>query len=57
MYVVDLDSVKGDNLSCLSAQADNANLWHRQLGNMSSSVLKKAYFWGPGHGLSKLKFF
>ena len=27
MYVADLKSIKGDNLTCLSAQSDNANLW------------------------------
>ncbi|KAH0719582.1 hypothetical protein KY285_015613 [Solanum tuberosum] len=33
MYVADLDSIEGDNLSCLSAQTDEANLWHRGLGH------------------------
>jgi len=29
MYVADLDSIEGVNLSCLSAQTDDVNLWHR----------------------------
>lgn len=33
-YVVEFFYVEVDNLSCLSAQADNAKIRHRQLGHV-----------------------
>ena len=41
MYVADLDSAQGDNLTCLKAMDDGADLWHRRLGHVSSSLLNK----------------
>lgn len=28
MYIADLESIEGDDLSCLSCQTDDADLWH-----------------------------
>ncbi|KAH0769697.1 hypothetical protein KY290_013678 [Solanum tuberosum] len=56
MYVADLDSVEGDSLSCLSAQAENVNLWHRRLGHVSASLLNKLVAGDLVRGLPKLKF-
>ena len=41
MYVANLETSHGDDLTCLSAQNEYANLWHRRLGHMSSSLLNK----------------
>ncbi|XP_015167052.1 uncharacterized protein [Solanum tuberosum] len=41
LYVADFDSIEGDSLSCLSAQTDDANLWHRRLDHVSISLLNK----------------
>lgn len=38
MEVADLDSTERDDPSCLSAQIDDADLWHQRLGNVSSSL-------------------
>jgi len=56
MYVANLNSIEGDNLTCLSAQYDNANLWHRRLGHVSSSLLNKLVVGDLVCGLPKLKF-
>jgi len=56
VYVVDLDSTEEDNLSCLSAQTDDANLWHRRLGHVSTSLLNKLVIGDLVRGLPKLKF-
>jgi len=56
MHIADLDSIEGDNLSCLSAQANDANLWHRLLGHVSSSLLNKLVAGDLVRGLPKLKF-
>jgi len=40
-YIADLDNAQGDDLTCLSAQSENANLWHKRLGHVSSSLLNK----------------
>ena len=37
MYVANLETSHGDDLTCLSAQNENANLWHRRLRHVSSS--------------------
>ena len=37
MYVANLETSHGDDLTCLSAQNENADLWHRRLGHVSSS--------------------
>lgn len=56
MYVVDLDSIEGDSMSCLSAQTDNANLWHRRQGHVSTSLVNKLVAGDLVRGLPKLKF-
>ena len=56
MYVADLDSIVGDSLSCLSAQTDDANLWHRRLGHVSTSLLNKLVVGDLVCGLPKIKF-
>lgn len=40
MYVVDIDSIEGDDLSCMRAQVDDADIWHQRLGHVNSSLLK-----------------
>jgi len=56
MYVADLDSIKEDDMSCLSAQTDDADLWHRRLGHASTSLLNKLVTGDLVRGLPKLKF-
>ncbi|XP_049368191.1 uncharacterized protein LOC125833082 [Solanum verrucosum] len=56
MDVADLDLIEGENLTCLSTQTDNANLWHRLLGHVSSSLLNKHVAGDLVRGLLKLKF-
>ncbi|XP_049349519.1 uncharacterized protein LOC125814108 [Solanum verrucosum] len=56
VYVVDLDSTEEDNLSCLSSQTDDANLWHRRLGHVSTSLLNKLVAGDLVRGLPKLMF-
>ncbi|KAH0682508.1 hypothetical protein KY290_023330 [Solanum tuberosum] len=56
MYVVDLKMTHGDDLTYLSAQSENANLWHRRLGHVSSSLLNKLVSRDLVRGLPKLKF-
>ncbi|XP_015159851.1 uncharacterized protein [Solanum tuberosum] len=55
-YVNDIDSIEGDSFTCLSAQTDNANLWHRKLGHVSFSLLNKLVAGDLVHGLPRLKF-
>jgi len=56
MYVADLDSIEGDDLSYLSAQSDDTDLWHRRLGHVSTSLLNKLVTGDLIRGLPKLKF-
>ncbi|XP_069143303.1 uncharacterized protein [Solanum lycopersicum] len=56
MYVANLETSHGDDLTCLSAQNENANLWHRRLGHVSSSLLNKLISKDLVRGLPKLKF-
>ena len=56
MYVSNLETSHGDDLSCLSAQNENVDLWHRRLGNVSSSLLNKLISKDLVLSLSKLKF-
>jgi len=56
MYVTDLETSHGDNLTCLSAQSENAVLWHKRLGHVSSSLLNKLVSRDLVCGLPKLKF-
>ena len=41
MYVANLETFHGDDMTCLSAQNENVDLWHRRLRNVSSSLLIK----------------
>ena len=41
MYVANLETSHGDDLTCLSAQNENADLWHCRLGHVSSFLLNK----------------
>lgn len=41
MYVPDLESNQGKDLTCLSAQSENAELRYKRLGHVSSSLLNK----------------
>ena len=56
MYVANLEISHGDDLTCLSAQNENADLRHRRLGNVSSSLLSKLISKDLVRGLPKLKF-
>ncbi|XP_049360750.1 uncharacterized protein LOC125825454 [Solanum verrucosum] len=56
MYVVDLETPHGDDLTYLSAQSENDVLWHRRLGHVSSSLLNKLVSRDLVRGLPKLKF-
>ncbi|KAH0665359.1 hypothetical protein KY285_026565 [Solanum tuberosum] len=55
IYVADLDTAQGDDLTCPSAQSENTNLWHRRLGHVSSSLLNKLVSRDLVRGLPKLK--
>ena len=56
MYVANLETSHGDDLTCLSSQNENVDLWHRRLGHMSSSLLNKLVSKDLVLGLPKLKF-
>ncbi|XP_027768496.1 uncharacterized protein LOC114074703 [Solanum pennellii] len=56
MYVANLKTSHGDDLTCLSAQNENADLWHWRLGHVSSSLLNKLISKDLVQGLPKLKF-
>ena len=56
MYVANLETSHGDDLTCLSAQNENADLWHRRRGHVRSSLLNKLISKDLVLGLPKLKF-
>ncbi|KAM3283717.1 hypothetical protein P3S67_022515 [Capsicum chacoense] len=56
MYLADLESVADGELTCLSAQGEDANLWHRRLGHVSSFLLNRLISRDLVRGLPKLKF-
>ena len=56
MYMANLEISHGDDLTCLSAQNENADLWHRRLGHVSSSLLNKLISKDLVRGLPKMKF-
>ncbi|XP_069154328.1 sporulation-specific protein 15-like [Solanum lycopersicum] len=56
MYVANLETSHGDDLTCLSSQNENADLWHRRLGHVSSSLLNKLISKDLVRGLPKLEF-
>ena len=43
MYVANLETSHGDDLTCLSAQNENVDLWHRRLGHLRSFLLNKLF--------------
>lgn len=56
IYVVDFSSAEGDNLTPLRSQDESANLWHRRLGHVSTSLLNKLTARDLVHGLANIKF-
>ena len=56
MYVANLETSHGDDLTCLNAQNENVDLWHRRLGHVTSSSLNKLISKDLVLGLPKLKF-
>ena len=56
MCVANLETSHGYNLTCLSSQNENVDLWHRRLGHVSSSLLNKLISKDLVLGLPKLKF-
>ena len=56
MHVVNLETTYGDDLTCLSVQSENADLWHRRLGHVSFFLLNELVSMDLVRGLPKLKF-
>ena len=56
MYVANLETSCGDDLTCLSSQNENADVWHQRLSHVSSSLLNKLISKDLILGLPKLKF-
>lgn len=56
MYVVDLDSIEGDYLSCIRSQTDDSIIWHRHLGLVCSSFLNKVVGRDVVRSFTKLTF-
>ena len=56
MYVENLETSRGDDLTCLSSQNENIDVWHQRLGHVSSSLLNKLISKDLILGLPKLKF-
>lgn len=56
MYVNYLSSIFGDDLTCLSAPDDVADLWHKRLGYVISSLLKKLISNNLVHDFLRPKF-
>lgn len=56
MYISNLESVPGCELTCLRAQSENVDLWHRRLGHVSSSLLNKLVAKDVICGVPKLLF-
>lgn len=57
IYVVDLSLVPSDELTYLSVQSDNTNLWHHRLGHMNLSLLNKLVTKDLVCGIPKFMFF
>lgn len=55
MFVADLRSCNTKNLTCLSVQDAAAELWHKRLGHVSCSLLKKIVTRDLVRGMTKLK--
>ena len=56
IYVANLETSHGDDMTCLSAQNENADLWYCRLGHVSSSLFNKLISKDLVRGLPKLKF-
>ena len=56
MYVANLETSHGDDLTFLSAQNENADMWNWKLGLVSSSLLNKLVSKDLVLGLPKLQF-
>ena len=56
MYVANLETSHGDDLTFLSAQNENADMWNWKLGLVSSSLLNKLISKDLVRGLPNLKF-
>ena len=56
MYVANLETSHGDDLTCLCSQYENADVRHQRLGHVSSSLLNKLISKDLILGLPKLKF-
>ena len=55
-YVVDLQSIPKDNLTCLSAIEDDALTWHKHFGRASFSLMNKLNLRNLVLGLPGVKF-
>ncbi|KAH0776458.1 hypothetical protein KY290_007869 [Solanum tuberosum] len=56
MYVADLDTAQGDDLTSLSAQSENTDLLHKRHVHVSSSMLNKLVSRDLFRGLPTLRF-
>ena len=56
MCVANLETSHGYNLTCLSSQNENVDLWHRRLGHVGLSLMNKLIYKDLVLGLPKLKF-
>nr|XP_009773554.1 PREDICTED: uncharacterized protein LOC104223752 [Nicotiana sylvestris] len=56
IYVADFESLNCGDLTCLSVDDDDSELWHRILGHASFSLLNKLVKKDLVRGLPKLKF-
>ena len=56
MFLAELETTHGDDLTCLTAQIENVDLWHRRLGHVSSCLLNKLVSRDMVHGLPKQMF-
>ncbi|XP_070054529.1 uncharacterized protein [Nicotiana tomentosiformis] len=56
IYVADFNSLNDDDLTCLSAIDDDAELWHRRLGHASFSLLNNFIKKDLVRGLPKSEF-
>ena len=56
MYVANLETSHGDDLTCLCSQYENADVRHQRLGHVSSSLLNKLISKDLILDLPKLKF-
>ena len=53
--VADHSTIEGDDLTCLSARSEKANLWYSRLGHVSFFLFNKLVSRDLVHGLPKMK--